>query len=533
MKRTESDNEVELRWQVVSIGEADIRLMDRRSDRVLDYIPVPDTSTQVVVDPPPCIVFHSFDQLTTALTAYFESTHQEFSTRNSITVENANESVARVVKFPENDVRFKYASMTYVCKHGRTQKRRNNPDLTKSKRVKFAYSGCQACIWVSLVLLGLPGQRRWVYHVHKMVNVHNHDLSAENQVASLRPFRMYLDEIYDMKHAGASPQDILQMLAAKEPNKKITIQTVRNILRNYAKELEAPARPVVVSWRLSLDPLPEYPSLPFYQLFTTLAKHVVEYGVTAPRLLYLNMCSVSSNFRRTWKPLTYDGVNQQQTEEKTFHATVLTAIAADGSSAIRPFCVFANHGTDRPQLTPNTITTPHGHVTPEAFEYWMIYLQSALHPNLARPIILIVDHVTISSALEQISRRYGIYIVSWKDLYLGMKDIVAPLRRAIFEPFEARLCQHLGNLIPHLSTIQALTAEFASVAAVDYHAATVDRQAVRNAFLSTGLMPLNLPILAAPLGAAPPVKATYVVEEHRTSTITVQSNAMPRYYGVK
>ncbi|CAK4432309.1 unnamed protein product [Aphanomyces euteiches] len=488
MKRTESDNEVELRWQVVSIGEADIRLMDRRSDRVLDYIPVPETSTQVVVDPPPCIVFHSFDQLTTALTAYFESTHQEFSTRNSITVENANESVARVVKFPENDVRFKYASMTYVCKHGRTQKRRNNPDLTKNKRVKFAYSGCQACIWVSLVLLGLPGQRRWVYHVHKMVNVHNHELSAENQVASLRPFRMYLDEIYDMKHAGASPHDILQMLAAKEPNKKITIQTVRNILRNYAKELEAPARPVVVSWRLSLDPLPE--------LFTTLAKHVVEYGVTAPRLLYLNMCSVSSNFRRTWKPLTYDGVNQQQTEEKTFHATVLTAIAADGSSAIRPFCVFANHGTDRPQLTPNTITTPHGHVTPEAFEY-------------------------------------GIHIVSWKDLYLGMKDIVAPLRRAIFEPFEARLCQHLGNLIPHLSTIQALTAEFASVAAVDYHAATVDRQAVRNAFLSTGLMPLNLPILAAPLGAAPPVKATYVVEEHRTSTITVQSNAMPRYYGVK
>ncbi|RHY34081.1 hypothetical protein DYB32_001151 [Aphanomyces invadans] len=218
---TTTSDTLEFKWRRMAVGEAEIRLMSRKpnADRVVVHTPVTlHGGLHVEVDPPPGIVFHSFDELTDALGAYFEATQQEFSIRNSITVEHANETAARSVRFPENDVRFKYSSMTYVCKHGRTQKRRNNPDLMKTKKVKFAYSGCQACLWINLVLLGPPGARRWVYHVHKMVNVHNHELSVENSVASLRPFRAYLDLIYDMKHAGASPQDMLTMLAAREPS---------------------------------------------------------------------------------------------------------------------------------------------------------------------------------------------------------------------------------------------------------------------------------------------------------------------------
>ncbi|KAF0691441.1 hypothetical protein As57867_017274, partial [Aphanomyces stellatus] len=190
-KRTTDDapralapREVELKFRRVTVGEAEIRLMDRKAntERVVEHTTPFTHPVQVFVEAPPCIVFHSFEELTDALTAYFSATNQEFSIRNSITVEHSNETTSRGLKFPENDVRFKYSSMTYVCKHGRTQKRRNNPDLAKSKKVKFAYSGCQACLWVNLVLLGPPGQRRWVYHIHKMVHTHNHELNAVNQV---------------------------------------------------------------------------------------------------------------------------------------------------------------------------------------------------------------------------------------------------------------------------------------------------------------------------------------------------------------
>ncbi|RQM10577.1 hypothetical protein B5M09_005333 [Aphanomyces astaci] len=557
---------VELKWRRMVVGEAEIRLMSQKpnSDRVVVHTPVAlHGGIHIQVDPPPAIVFHSFDELTDALGAYFEATQQEFSIRNSITVEHANETAARSVRFPENDVRFKYSSMTYVCKHGRTQKRRNNPDLAKTKKVKFAYSGCQACLWINLVLLGPPGARRWVYHVHKMVHVHNHELSVENSVASLRPFRAYLDLIYNMKHAGASPQDMLTMLATREPStsldlyqnrscffvlaKKITIQTVRNILRNYAAELAAPTppprlRPHQVPRLLhassSTNPFPALPSA-FHPLFSSLVKasieqpHVPGYSM-ASRFFYLNLCSIQSILQRSWQVVQSNATQQSplpppsDSAEKTFHATILTTVAADGTSPMPPFCVFptppASGGSRLHQVGPNVVMTDRGLATPDAMECAILYFHATLPPRLPRPVVLVVEHASPSPSLLQLCTRYG-------EFFGYIHDVVQPIRSCLLTPFESQLCHQLGLVLPHLATTAAIVSDLPPIVAHTYQTcvAQVGSAAIADAFRESGLHPPNLPQLAAGTPVMPLPKATIVVQEHRTATISVQSNAMPRF----
>ncbi|OQR97741.1 hypothetical protein ACHHYP_10061 [Achlya hypogyna] len=533
----EDDKAPAQKWRKVVIGDVEIKLLEEKPvhEGAIQHLPLPSSDVNVYVQPPPCLVFYSFEEMTTSLATYFESTHQEFSTRNSVSIERINGTRKLKEKFPENDPRFVYSSITYFCKHGRAQKRRNNPALEetgKGRKVKFNYSGCQASLWVSLVQMLVRGRPQWVYYAHKMVNCHNHTLEPDalQDIASVKPFYRHLRAVIEAKEEGASTQDIAKLLEQKEPGKKVTAQVVRNLMRStmYAKEKERSGRTVpsmgqVQAWNpLAQRKVPVVLSLPFHRLFYTMAKYSTELRLDPTRVFFLNLSSISSVLCRQWKNVATDTSTQVQT---TLHSTILTVVDAAGTG-LPPFCVLPRTETERPVMAPRSVSTVNGAMTPTALELWMMYFDSAIHWNVQRPVVLIVDNVARSHALTQICFRLGIILVAWRELYTEADhDVVLPVRTAVFRPFEVALAAHLSEVLPNLSASRVMTSDILDIATDVYKQslAAVGTDVAVAAIKTTGLYPPSLPLLSAPQAAPSTNKSVLHVEEKRTASITIQS----------